>query len=403
MSGFLLTRLFGAQAYEAKRFGDKAAAVRDLQIQQSMLGRWFFMFIMMFATVGPALIYLVGGHEAIAGRLTVGTIVAFVFYLGRLYGPASALVNVHVDVMSAVALFRRIFDYLDLPTEIADPASPVRLASSARRSALRRRVDGLQAGHADRRRTSVRGEARPDGRARRPERRGQDDDDVSRVPALRPVARARSRSTASICASWRSSDLSRWVANVTQETTLFNATVEENLRYGKPDATREEIERACRVAQIHDVIAGLPQGYDTVVGERGYKLSGGEKQRAGARARRAARSAPAHSRRGDVVARLAVRGADPEGARAAARRPHEPRHRAPAQHDPARGSDPRPRQGPHRRARHARRAAGEGRPLRQALRRAVPPRVRDHSGYPCPSRRLIPTVTVTRKSPRTSS
>src|SRR5262245_8585865 len=108
VSGYLVTRLFGAQRYEANRYQNKAAAVRDLQIQQSMLGRWFFMFLMMFATVGPAFIYLVGGHEVISGRLTVGTMVAFVFYLGRLYGPATSLVNVHVEIMSAVALFRRI-------------------------------------------------------------------------------------------------------------------------------------------------------------------------------------------------------------------------------------------------------------------------------------------------------
>src|SRR6185436_8068709 len=129
VSGFLLTRLFGAQAYEAKRYETKAAAVRDLQIQQSNLGRWFFMFLMMFATVGPAFIYLVGGHEIISGTLTLGTMVAFVFYLGRLYGPATGLVNVHVEIMTAVSLFRRVFEYLDMPIEIADPPSPVRIAA----------------------------------------------------------------------------------------------------------------------------------------------------------------------------------------------------------------------------------------------------------------------------------
>src|SRR5215470_5037643 len=127
VSGYLLTRLFGAQDYERRRYRDKAGAVRDLQVRQSLVGRWFLMWIMLFASVGPAIIYLVGGHEAIAGRLTMGTIVAFVAYLGRLYMPASVLVNVHVEVMTAVALFRRIFEYLDLVPDIADPPHPAQL------------------------------------------------------------------------------------------------------------------------------------------------------------------------------------------------------------------------------------------------------------------------------------
>src|SRR5437899_2467670 len=121
VSGYLLSRLFGARPYEERRFGEKAAMVRDLQIRQSMAGRWFLMWLLMFGSIGPALIYLFGGHEAISGRITIGTVIAFVTYLGRLYMPASALVNVHVDIMSAVALFKRVFEYLDLPVEVADP------------------------------------------------------------------------------------------------------------------------------------------------------------------------------------------------------------------------------------------------------------------------------------------
>jgi ATP-binding cassette subfamily B protein len=278
VSGYLVMRLFGSQKYEATRYGNKAAAVKDLQIQQSTLGRWFFMFIMLFATVGPAIIYLVGGHEAIAGRLTVGTIVAFVMYLGRLYGPAASLVNTQVELMSAVALFRRIFDYLDLKTDVADPATPVRLA--APRGDLR--FDHVSMGYKKDTTTvsDISFEAMP----------GQ------MVALVGPSGAGKTTLTYLACRLYDPSsgritfddvdlrdlaleDLSRWVANVTQESTLFNATVEENLRYGKPDATMAEIEHACRVAQIHDVIAALPLGYQTVVGERGYKLSGGEKQR----------------------------------------------------------------------------------------------------------------------------
>ena len=278
VSGFLLTRLFGAQQYEADRFRSKSAAVRDLQIQQSNLGRWFFMFIMTFATVGPALIYLVGGHEAIAGRLTVGIVVAFVFYLGRLYGPASALVNAHVEIMTAAALFRRIFEYLDLPIEIPTPVHPVRLPSP--RGHLR--FDDVSMSYAPGVPTleGITFEAKP----------GQ------MVALVGPSGAGKTTLTYLACRLYDPSvgritfddcdlreialgDLAHAVAKVTQETTLFNATIEENLRYGRPEAAREDIERACRVAQIHDVIAALPQGYATVVGERGYKLSGGEKQR----------------------------------------------------------------------------------------------------------------------------
>jgi len=278
VSGFLLTRLFGAQAYEAKRYESKAAAVRDLQIQQSNLGRWFFMFLMMFTTVGPAFIYLVGGHEVISGTLTLGTMIAFVFYLGRLYGPATGLVNVHVEIMTAVSLFRRIFEYLDLPIEIADPPSPVRLV--APRGELR--FEGVGMGYQPGVLTvqDLSFEARP----------GQ------MVALVGPSGAGKTTVTYLACRLYEPTagtitfdgvdlrelalgDLSSWIAKVTQESTLFNASVEENLRYGKPDATREEIERASRVAEIHDVIAALPKGYDTIVGERGYKLSGGEKQR----------------------------------------------------------------------------------------------------------------------------
>src|SRR5262249_21249731 len=132
VSGYLLTRLFGAQQQETKRFREKSAAVRALQVQQSTMGRWFLAFIVLFASVGPALIYWIGGHEAIAGKISIGTIVAFVGYLGRLYAPSTALVNAHVDVMSAGAVFRRIFDYLDLPIEISDPQQPRRIAPPRR-------------------------------------------------------------------------------------------------------------------------------------------------------------------------------------------------------------------------------------------------------------------------------
>lgn len=278
VSGYLLARLFGAQEYERGRFRKKAGAVRDLQIRQNMLGRWFLMFLMMFASVGPALIFLFGGHEAIAGRITVGTIFAFVTYLGRLYGPFSGLVNVHVDIMSAASLFRRIFEYLDLPIEIGDPDRPASIA--APRGSLR--FESVWMGYNEGVWTlqDVSFEARPGEMVALVGPSGAGKTTLTYLACrLYDPAKGRVTLDGIDLRELRLADVAALTSTVTQETTLFHATVEENLRYARPDATRAGIEDACRVAQIHDVIAGLPEGYETVVGERGYKLSGGEKQR----------------------------------------------------------------------------------------------------------------------------
>jgi ATP-binding cassette subfamily B protein len=278
VSGFLLVRLFGAQEHERRRFAAKAAAVRDLQVRQSMAGRWFLMWIMLFASVGPALIYLVGGHEVIARRLTVGTIVAFVAYLGRLYMPVSALVNVHVEIMSAVSLFRRIFEYLDLPIEIGEPDSPRRIE----RPKGELRFENVSMGYEPGASTlaDISFEARPGQMVALVGPSGAGKTTITYLASrLYDPTSGRVTFDGIDLRELSLSDLSRWMAKVTQESTLFNATLEENLRYARPDATREDLERACRLAQIHDVIAALPDGYATAVGERGYKLSGGEKQR----------------------------------------------------------------------------------------------------------------------------
>lgn len=279
VSGFLLTRLFGAQPYERGRFGEKAAAVRDLQIRQNMVGRWFMMFLMLFMSVGPALIYLVGGHEAIAGRITIGTIVAFVSYLGRLYMPVSMLVNVHVDLMSAASLFRRIFDYLDLPIEIEEPAQPVHIAEP--QGALR--FEHVSMSYTKDGALTVQDidfEVKPGQMVALVGPSGAGKTTLTYLATrLYDPSAGRITFDGVDLRELSLADLARVTAKVTQETTLFHATVEENLRYAKADATREEIERACRLAQIYDVIEALPEGLATVVGERGYKLSGGEKQR----------------------------------------------------------------------------------------------------------------------------
>jgi ATP-binding cassette subfamily B protein len=278
ISGFLLARLFGAQDYERRRFAEKAGAVRDLQVRQNMAGRWFLMWLMLFGSMGPALIYLVGGHEVIAGALTLGTVLAFIAYLSRLYMPVSALVNVHVDIMTAVSLFRRIFEYLDLPVEIDDPAQPVRLDHP--RGELRFEHVSMAYTPGTPTLTDISFEARPGQMMALVGPSGAGKTTLTYLASrLYDPVGGRVTFDGVDLRALALNDLSNCMAMVTQETTLFNATLEENLRYAKPDATREELDRACRLAQMHEVIAALPEGYATVVGERGYKFSGGEKQR----------------------------------------------------------------------------------------------------------------------------
>jgi ATP-binding cassette, subfamily B, bacterial len=280
IGGFLLVRLFGTQDRERETFRQKADAIRSLMIEQNTMGRWFLMFIMSFMSVGPALIFLVGGYEAISGAMTTGTIVAFVGFLMRLYAPASALVNAHVDLISATALFRRIFAYLDLPIELAQNPTPVSLENpqgllrfdsvslAYDGPAGRRALDDISFEVAPGKMVALVG---PSG--------------AGKTSITYLATRLYDPSSGSIrfdgvdLRSLELKNLARWTASVTQEAIFFNATVKDCLLYAKPDASDEDIERACRLAQIHDVICALPNGLMTVIGERGYKLSGGERQR----------------------------------------------------------------------------------------------------------------------------
>ena len=278
VSGHLMVRLFGMQQAEAKRFREKNDQVRQLNLRQNLVGRWFFYFLMLFASVGPALIYGYGGWLAIQGALTVGTIVALVAYLGRLYGPASSLVNVHVDLMTAAGLFERIFAYLDLPREIAEKPDAVSLADPKghlRFDAVDFAYDAgtpVLAG--------VTFEAQPGELVALVGPSGAGKSTITYLASrlYDPTAGAVTLDGVDLRDVTLES-LAHVVGSVTQETFLFHATVAENLRYARPSASDEELEAAARQAQIHDVIARLPQGYATIVGERGYKLSGGEKQR----------------------------------------------------------------------------------------------------------------------------
>lgn len=279
ISGMLLIKVFAKKNYETGRFGEANLKLMNLRIRATMVGRWFFMFLMLFGSVGPALIFWYGGHLVIGGSLTIGTIVAFVAYLGRLYGPVGSLINVQVDLMTALALTERIFEYLDLPVEIVEKPDPLHLPQV--QGGLR--FEGVDFAYQKGGRLAlakVSFEAEP----------GQlvalvGPSGAGKTTITYLVPRFYDPTSGSIYIDGHDlrdvslDSLGRQVGMVTQETFLFHATVGENLRYARPDASDSELEVACRGAQIHDVISALPEGYDTVVGERGYKLSGGEKQR----------------------------------------------------------------------------------------------------------------------------
>ena len=278
VSGALLTRLFGVQSLVRQRLAEKAATVRDLRIQQSKIGRWFLMWTLLYGSMGPALIYWVGGREVIAGRLTAGVVVAFAAYLSNLYTPVAALMSVHVDITNATALFRRLFEFMDLPVEIADPPQPYRLHSprgQLRFEGVSMEYDaGVTVLHDlsfEIRRGLMVAVVGPSGA-------GKTTLSYLACRLYDPTAGRISFDGVDL-RQLALSDLSRCIATVTQEPAFFHASIAENLRYAKADASNEELERVCRLAQMHEAISALPSQYETQIGERGYKLSGGEKQR----------------------------------------------------------------------------------------------------------------------------
>jgi ATP-binding cassette, subfamily B, bacterial len=278
ISGTLLMKAFARESFEAERFRSKSSDLRELEIRQRMVGRWFFMVIGLFQSIGPALIYLYGGWLVIQGEISIGTVVAFVAYLRQLYGPVSELANVHVDVMTSLALFERLFNYLDLKPEIEEP--PNALVPPPARGEIA--FDRVSFGYVEGRLAldDVSFVAKPGQLVALVGPSGAGKTTVTYlVPRFYdPVSgavRVDGHDVRALSLRWLRSQ----IGIVTQETYLFHATVNENLRYGRPDATDEEIEAACKAANIHEFIARLPEGYETLVGERGYRLSGGEKQR----------------------------------------------------------------------------------------------------------------------------
>jgi ATP-binding cassette subfamily B protein len=279
VSGFVLMKSFGRELFEQGRFRDKNGELMDVQIRSTMLGRWFRMMLQVFGALGPAIIFLVGGYFVITGEMTLGTIVAFVALLSRLYGPISQLVNVHVEVMGSLALFERIFEYLDIKPDIADAPRAHSLPTPVRGSVVLRDVSfGYVPGRLALDNVSF--EARPGELVALVGPSGAGKTTITYlIPRFYDVLGGSVAIDGHDVRDVTLESIRSQMGVVTQETYLFNATVRDNLRYAKPDATDDELIAACRAARLDDVIARMPDGLDTNVGERGYRMSGGEKQR----------------------------------------------------------------------------------------------------------------------------
>jgi ATP-binding cassette subfamily B protein len=297
VSGALLSKLYGRPEAEDVLFADRAAEVRDIGVRIAFLNRIFFTALTLVAALATALVYGVGGVLTVEGALTVGTLVALAGLLTRLYGPLTALSNVRIDVMTALVSFDRVFEVLDLPPLIAERPD----ATALRRGPTAvefRNVDFRYPSAQEVSLASLESVARLDSAPA-----GQVLRDVSfTVPPGRMVAlvgpsgagkttitslvpRLYDVNSGEVIVGGHDvrdvtlESLHAVIGVVTQDAHLFHDTIGNNLRYARPDASDAEVEQACRDAQIYDLIASLPDGLDTVVGDRGYRLSGGEKQR----------------------------------------------------------------------------------------------------------------------------
>jgi ATP-binding cassette subfamily B protein len=278
ISGFILMKIFTREKEEFRKFEDTNKKVIKLQIRESLAGRWFFMTMSIFTTIGPMLVYLYGGYLFIRGEVTIGVIIAFIALLQRLYGPVVQLSNIHIDVTRSLALFQRVFEYFDKQQEIVDkPGASVMepilgrldfdnvhfsyskgvevlidVSFTAAAGTMTALVGASGAG-----KTTV----------------------TNLIPRLYDVSKGRILIDGTDIRDVTQESLRSQIGIVMQEPYLFNDTIEANLRYGRQNALDEDLINACKAAYIHEFIMGLPDQYKSIVGNRGIKLSGGEKQR----------------------------------------------------------------------------------------------------------------------------
>ena len=325
VSGILLIKTFGRQKYAQQQFENENQKLTNLEVRQQLIGRWFMMFISTFFSIMPAIVYLVAGmqiinHQSIFGvGMTFGTIVAFTTLQSRIFFPIGSLLQVQVDIQGALALFDRIFEYLDIPVDIKDKPDALALKAEEIRGEItfkdvsftyKRDDVKLPSGFENKEMNGTGQEKRP--AAPEPAAVPSMGDEPVGRPTLNhisfdirpgqlaalvgPSGAGKTTITYLVPRLYEAdsgevkidgynvkdvtlSSLGQMVGVVTQETYLLHASIRENLLYARQDATDEEMIAAAQAAAIHDRIMELEDGYDTIVGERGYKLSGGEKQR----------------------------------------------------------------------------------------------------------------------------
>ncbi|MEU7618882.1 ABC transporter ATP-binding protein [Micromonospora rifamycinica] len=281
ISGVQLSKTLGAGGALIDRFTASSARLVDLELRSELAGRWRMATMTIIFAAIPAVIYLGAGLPGTAGTLSIGTLVAFTALQGGLFRPLMGLLNVGVTLTASLALFARIFEYLDLPVEVDDPARPVPVDPTRVRGHLR--VEDVTFSYPGSDTAAVAGISLDVPAGTSLALVGETGSGKSTLAAL--VSRLHDPDAGRITIDGvdlrdlRLTDLAAVVGVVSQETYLLHTTIRENLRYARPDATDAQLEDAARAAQIHDLIAALPDGYDTVVGSRGHRFSGGEKQR----------------------------------------------------------------------------------------------------------------------------
>ncbi len=311
INGALLVKTFGSGSRERAHFAEVNRKTADVGRRRAQVGQWFFMGLGISGAIGTAIVYYAGGLMALNGTITVGTIVAFVAYLFRLYGPISALSNVQVEFVQSMVSFERVFEYLDQPVEVQEREDAVKLDNVAGRV----HFENVTFGYGEAAAKAEMSDATDEGDDGDGAGNGAEPtprsvlgrlwavDDVTftvepgqLVALVGPSGAGKTTITyllprlydptgGSITIDGHDlrdvelESLAGQIGMVTQETYLFHDSVLANLRYARPEATQAEIEDACRAAYIYDRIMAFPEGFATIVGERGYRMSGGEKQR----------------------------------------------------------------------------------------------------------------------------